>query len=331
MFSPEIKKRILYEVPIIIFALVSAVILWYFNQLNYTQEVKFTLVPQLRISEQMIPLKQPKTVNVKVKIARDQLQSLNPDDFTVVADFSNVLTSGEHEGSIRIVRSSAAKYLKGIEVTYSPSILKVTLERKIAKMVKIKVNTTGTVKAGFEVELGIPSPDEIRVIGAKSDMENIEFIETEPIDMEELTKKLNSGIKSLTVDKIIRLMPTQEGTSSLVYNINSEILYSIRIRELIKQISISELYINQLSTNPAFKYKLSHEFATLSLSGPEILLNKLSKNGLVLGVNLDSIDKPGVYSLPVTRIFDTESSNLMKNIIDLGLSPSEIVVTVENQ
>lgn len=327
--SPVWKRRLEREVPAILLSLIAAVVLWYFNQLRFTQERSFQVEPQLRISDQMIPLKGPRAVTIRVKGDQEQLINVEPEDFSVIVDLTGSTTEGEHEGRIRVVKSGMARHLKGIEVSHTPSLLRITLERKITRPVKVKVNTAGAVRAGYEVEIGVPAPDEVMVTGARSEMAGLEFLETETIDMEELTGTVEAGARSVTLDRRVRLLPVQGGSSSLKFDRNQEILYSVRIRELVKQVTVRDLYINQIGPDASFSYRLNDEYADLLLSGPELVLNRLDVSGLVLGVELDGITAPGEYTLPVIRMFTPEVSETMKQITDLGLEPSEVKVKVE--
>lgn len=325
------NRKFKKEIPAIIGSLLLAILLWYFNQLRFTEERSFQLEPQLQISDQMIPIRTPRAVTVTVRGDGEQLQNIDPDDFSVVVDFSNKVVEGEYEGKIVVVRSGVARHLKGIEVSHSPLLVNVALERKISRPVKVRVNTRGAVKAGYEMDIGVPAPDEVLVSGARSEMERLEYLETEVVDLSQLTQSVEDGQKSVTLDKSVRLLPLQEGTSSLVYNKNIEILYTIRLRELIKQITIKDLYINQIDPNDRFIYKLETEYARLNLSGSELVLNRLNINGFILGVELGAIKAPGEYTLPVIRMFNSSVTEQMTQVIDLGLNPAEIRVVVEEK
>lgn len=322
------KKWLSHELPAIMFSLVLAVLLWYFNQIRLTEERSFQIEPTLKISDQMIPLKDPKTFTVKVKGDSNVLRNVDPNDFSIVVDLSNATGEGEHEAIISLERSGIAKHLKGLEVSFSPLSMRLTLEKKVTKQVPVKVNTRGSVKAGYEVEIGVPAPDTITITGPRSEMENLQCIETEVINMEELTKGIEPDTRSTTLDQSVSLLPLKEGSSSFIYNRKQEILYSFRVQEVIKQVSVQNLYLNQIGTLPEFNYHFSTDHAELRLSGPELLLNKLNVDDLTLAVELDEIEAAGVYTLPIIRMFSSESINLMQRITDLGLFPAEVTVTV---
>lgn len=311
--------------PAIILSIMAATLLWYFNQLGNTVERTFRLKPEIRISEQMIPLQSPRYVTVKVKGEGEKLENIEPRYFTVVADFSNLTDEGEHEGVIRV---EVPDYFEGLEISTSPSYLKITLEKKITRAVKVQVNTRGAVKAGYEVEIGVPAPDEVMVTGARSEMAGLEFLETEVVDMEELTENISPGSRFSTLDQTVRLLPIQGGYSSLVFDRDIEILYSVRARELVKQFTVENIYIFQIDSDNRFTYTLEKEYADLKLSGPELLINRLPISKLNLAVELGDISEAGEYILPVIRMFD-DVSDEMKEITDLGLEPSEIKVIVE--
>ncbi len=327
----NIFSKLKKEIPLIIMSLAIAVGLWYFNQLQYTQVRSFQVEPILQISDQMVPIRTPRAVTITIKGALEQLQSIDPNDFQPTIDLKGVLVEGEYGGEIDVVLTGVARHLKGIEVSFSPITIPIALERKITKPVKVKVITEGAVKAGYELEIGVPAPDEVLVTGPRSMMENLEFMETEPINLEKLTGTIDEEQKSMTIDQSVMLAAPFDGTASIVFNRDIQILYSCRIKEAIKQITVRDLYVNQIGAQDSFNYQLETEYVRLNLSGPELKLNRLNIAGLIIGIELDGIEAPGEYTIPVIRMFDAQTQEMLSEITDLGLSPSTIKVVVEDK
>ena len=191
----------------------------------------------------------------------------------------------------------------------------------------IKIVTSGQIQSGYEIDVGISSPDTITVSGPRSQIEKLEYIETEQINLEMFTQNIQEDARSFTIDKTVGLAQDSENTN-ILYNRSQEIFCSFRVQEIIKQITVKNLYINQVGTNPDFNYQLETDLAELQLSGPEIVLNKLNVNELILGVDLDDIYSPGRYRRPIIRMYDSKQIEGLHRVTDLGLFPSEVEVVV---
>lgn len=322
-----VNKWVTTELPAIMVSLIAAVLLWSFNQLRYTQERTFQVEPTVKISDWMIPLKEPKLVTVTVKGDAEQLRNVDPNDFSIILDLSFVDSEGEHEGFFSLEKKGVAKHLKGLEVSLNPVSLRLYIEKKITKAVPVKIKTSSQVRSGYEIEVGVSSPDTISVSGPRSQIEKLEFIETEMINLEELTHNMEMQERSFIIDKTVRL--SQDNVESgIIYNRAQEIFCSFRVQEIIKQITVKDLYVNQVGTDPNLNYQLSTDLVDLQLSGPEIILNKLNVNALVLGVDLDHISRPGKYKVPIVRMYDPKQIEGLHRVTDLGLFPAEVEVTV---
>ncbi len=327
--SPHWRRRLEREIPGIILSLVIAISLWLFNQLRLMEDRNFEIEPELYVSDLMIPLEKPGLVKVTIRGDREQLLDVDIKKFRVVLDMRGITEEGKHLVNVNVIREGKEGYSEGLEVSYNPSSFSISVEKRVTKMVPVEVVTTGDVQAGFEIESGVTTPDSVMVTGARSEMEKIQSIKTERVSLEKMTAGIQSGQRSVTIDKNITLLPTQDKATSLIYKTDINILYSILVREKIKQITVGDLYINQIGTVGNLSYSLNQDYADLRLSGPELALNRLDINALVLGVELDSISTPGEYTVPIIRMFDSKVQEQLKDITDLGLVPSEVKVTVK--
>lgn len=329
MKAKDIWLKAKKEIPILLLSFLFAVGLWYFNQLQHTEVRSFQLEPQLQISEKMLPIRAPKAITVTVRGPGEQLQSIDPKDFLLSVDLKGMLTEGEYNGKIEITRMGVARHLKGIEVSFSPVSVPVTLERKITKAVPVQVVTQGNVKTGYELEIGVPTPDTVMVTGPRTLMEKLSFIQTEPVNLEKLTESLPENEQSALLDQSVLLVSPFDSSASVLFNRETEIMYTCQIREIIKQKDFGPLYVNQIGTDEKFRYQLSEEQVRLTLSGPELKLNRLNSDRLIVGVELDFITEPGSYQVPVVRMFDSKTEEELQGITDLGINPPALQVVVE--
>lgn len=322
------KTWFLKEAPAILIAFCIATLLWFFNQVRQTEERTFQIAPTIKISDILTLVKEPNNIAVKVKGDSTQLRNVDPNDLGIIIDLSNVTTEGEHEAQIVLEKKGMARHLQGVEFSFFPISMRVAVETKVTKAIPILVQTKGSVKAGYEAEAGVPAPSFISVTGPRSEIEKLEYVYTELISLDELTKNIDQNSKTTIIDKVVNLQPIGDGSTIFNYNRSQEIFYSFRVQEVIKQVTVENIFVNQIGTSPDFNYKLDNEYVSLRLSGPELILNKLDVNDLIVGIELDSISREGNYTLPVQRMFSSKIGEDLARVTDLGLYPQRINVTV---
>ena len=115
-------------------------------------------------------------LSLEVSTSRINLSKLNAESIRVNADASKIREPGEYTLSCTVtfpdtVRSSNVQILRK-----TPDSVKITVSKLVSQPVPVKLNLTGSVKAGYSVEAGgaILDPEEIVVVGPEEEVAKID-------------------------------------------------------------------------------------------------------------------------------------------------------------
>lgn len=187
------------------------------------------------------------------------------------------------DASVKLVAIDASdNILNNLE--FSPSYVHVNfpiIQLVEVKSVGVKVKVTGEPEKGFWINKVQVDPQIITVSGSIDDLKDVDFIETEPVDVTGTSSGVNTRAKlvppakiNLTVDKDVKIM--------------------IFVAEApnVKSLTPSVNYQN----GGGKKASLS-ETITVTVSGPLNVLNSLKSDNIILNIDLGEYSGPGIFSL----------------------------------
>ncbi|MBA2621316.1 MAG: hypothetical protein H0U87_08955 [Acidobacteria bacterium] len=148
---------------------------------------------------QSVPLKARVPDNIEVtNISRQEVDLLvsgdqrkidriKKEDLTVSLDLMDAATSGERR--LQITPENAAVDLpSGVALKeIQPNLIAVRLERIEEREISVKAETSGAPPENFEIYSQTVSPQKVRVRGAQSVVEALDFLPTEKINLENRT------------------------------------------------------------------------------------------------------------------------------------------------
>lgn len=178
---------------------------------NYPAGVSIKNNEYLRVSvvlddyvEKSVPVKNYSSVDMKRGFYKGTTE-ITPTTVKVsgAADYVNTVTEVRITDSFTDISSDISKLVllkaynaNGTEVTkvsLSPSTASLNISITKGKMVKIKVNTKGTLPDNVKLK-EITTSKEIEVLGEKSTLEKISQLETEPVDLSQITSTKNVSV-----------------------------------------------------------------------------------------------------------------------------------------
>jgi YbbR domain-containing protein len=116
---------------------------------------------------------------------RGPASKLAPDSLTDMAvqiDLAEVTKSGER--TFTIDRSNIGLPFGVTFIRAVPSQLKLQFDKQLTKLVPVRIRYEGSVPAGWRVSHEAVTPDSLRIIGPANKVDQIEFAETDPVDLE---------------------------------------------------------------------------------------------------------------------------------------------------
>lgn len=184
-FRHIIRKVFLEDWSLKLFALVITIGLWFgVTGLSSPFSKRFQSIPlNFSISNNSeITNAPPQEVEIEVLGDKRKVEQINKNDLVATLDLTEVVP-----GDYSVSLSPENIYVplpQGIKlVLVQPSRIPVNIEAVEEKDVEVKVNAGGEPAAGYEIYNSNAMPPRIRVRGPASFMRNLDFVETDKIDL----------------------------------------------------------------------------------------------------------------------------------------------------
>lgn len=188
------------------------------------------------------------------------------------------------------------------DVVLSTNNVQTTITVEKGKLVPIKVQTTGELRAGLTLENIIANPNTIKILGSESVLDSTDEILSEPINLNSITGN-ETIITNLIVPRNITLLPNEneinvdvkvsgadENNSENVINGNTETTKTFEIPITIE---------GNLS---GYTANLSSNTVTVVLKGTKKELDNLQASNLSCKVDISKLTKEGGVVSPTVDI-----------------------------
>lgn len=207
------------------------------------------------------------------------------------------------------------------DVVLSTNNVQTTITVEKGKLVPIKVQTTGELRAGLTLENIIANPNTIKILGSESVLDSTDEILSEPINLNSITGN-ETIITNLIVPRNITLLPNEneinvdvkvsgadENNSENVINGNTETTKTFEIPITIE---------GNLS---GYTANLSSNTVTVVLKGTKKELDNLEASNLACKVDISKLTKEGGVVSPTVDI------NNENNVLVDSQNPQTVDVT----
>ena len=207
------------------------------------------------------------------------------------------------------------------DVVLSTNNVQTTITVEKGKLVPIKVQTTGELRAGLTLENIIANPNTIKILGSESVLDSTDEILSEPINLNSITGN-ETIITNLIVPRNITLLPNEneinvdvkvsgadENNSENVINGNTETTKTFEIPITIE---------GNLS---GYTANLSSNTVTVVLKGAKKELDNLQASNLSCKVDISKLTKEGGVVSPTVDI------NNENNVLVDSQNPQTVDVT----
>ncbi len=198
-----LRKILTENITIKIISVALAVFLWFFVTFKGQTETSLEIPLEFKNtpSEMEILKQSVKKITVSISARERIFREISRAEIRVIVDLSNVKYG---ENSIPITRSSI-KLPRGIEILrIEPSVVKVFMDKKERKTVSVRAIVTGNPAQGFILSSVEVNPSSITIEGAKSELDRIRALKTEPVDIEGINENLTTQVKINPDGRIFR-------------------------------------------------------------------------------------------------------------------------------
>jgi YbbR domain-containing protein len=165
-----------------VLAIVIALFLWLVARGSSSVERGFDIPVVLQgVPDELVVVDQgADVVNVRLLGTRSALRNFNPEQLEYPLEISEA-KPGQADFEVDLSRFDLPRGAR--VVSRSPSRIELSLERRIAKTVKVKPDLDGQLAEGFRVTKITVDPPRVRITGARSEVLRLSEVATETIDV----------------------------------------------------------------------------------------------------------------------------------------------------
>ena len=200
MNTSLIREKILSNWKEKLVCFVVAIAIYAFYQTRRFEKEDFTVTLETR-TPSLLTVKSgfavPRYVKVNVKANRGELGGISSTDLKAYLGLSSAQTEGSYNFPVNVETSGRLANIFPLELTVQPKTIHVEVEDELIRYLPVKVNVPDEPAYGYEVDREKISvnPSFIEVKGPKSQVERLEEVQTEPVNLEGITKTLEMEVR----------------------------------------------------------------------------------------------------------------------------------------
>ena len=312
-----------------IICFVIAILVYFIHQMSLLSKKTFTLPLTVEQSGSMTPsegYEKHRYVKVTVRGKTEQLATITESDFRALVDISYKDKEGSYELPVIIQPSERLMLMEPLEIRPKPEKINLTVEEKQFKFQKITPSISGEVARGYELVAVTVEPHSIRLDGPRNIVQQTNFIGTEAIDVEGLTRDTTRIVRVLNENSHLSI----HGDS----NVRAKI--SVRPIGMTKAFQKIELTFTGLPEN--LQFTAEDDTVDIVLEGDLLVLENITASQIEAGVNCSSITEPGSFTIPVNIRIPAKTSLTSQSIESVRLTVEEkiyeepeAIITEENE
>ncbi|KAA0258183.1 hypothetical protein FHQ18_07260 [Deferribacter autotrophicus] len=297
MFLKNIELKII--------SVLLALFLWFIVVTSDYQESTFDVPIVLdNLNKGLIAVYDTNIIRVTLKGPNYLLKTISFNDVKIKID-ATVLSYGKNRYAISF---NDVYTPKGVEVVkIEPKFITITIDKMIEKKVKVVPVFIGSPKVGFKIKKVKMTPEIVVVKGAKKSINDIQTIETLPID---ITNKYRDLTYNISVKKEAGMMKITPSYVEVYIEFTEDIVT--------RTVELPIMVINKRN----YKVKLLNEKVKVKLKGrKDIITDEKIQDAVKIFVDVSEILEPGRYLKEVQY-------NDGKKIEVLKITPDKVRIEV---
>ena len=198
-------RMLMENIPLKLVSLGLATLLWFVIAGEKTSEMGVSAPLELQNFPKDLEVTGEPVDNVEVRLRASPgiIQRIGPGDVSAQLDLAG-LQEGEH---IVHLTDKSIRMPFGVKVVkITPSILTLSLERTVQKVVPVRPRLVGRPAAGFEVGEVRADPAEVRIAGPRSRVQAVESAFTEPLSIEGAQAGVSDVVNMGLDDPLLRVL-----------------------------------------------------------------------------------------------------------------------------
>jgi YbbR domain-containing protein len=204
LINKKLLSKVVEKWPIKILSLAAAIIIFIFFRMN-SLETRFFSVPlhvvanETLVSASLIS----NSVRISIRGESDVIQQIMEDDIEAFIDLGKFSNEGSFRVPVQIRKRNSALGITPLEISVLPIEIQLELEQKVRRSIPIAPVFLGTVAQGFELSRQQLIPEAVVAEGPNSILENLNFFNTELIDLDRRYSDFTARINIINNNPLI--------------------------------------------------------------------------------------------------------------------------------
>lgn len=226
------------------------------------------------------------SISLSLRGKKENISTLSSEDFEAYLDFSYVAKDGKYDFPVMLKLSAAAAAINPLEIKVIPEKITLNVEEETAGFVKVEPLIKGEAPHGYQIDSIKIEPEEVKIRGAKSLVENCTSMQTENIVLTNARTSFSGSAKIVNWKKNISLE-------------TSTISYTVQISETASSKTFKDIPVTPMNLLNTLEITSIPKKITFVLEGPLLSLEALTDLSSVCRADLSSVIEAGTFSVPV--------------------------------
>ena len=305
-FSFRVPELVRHDFWRKVVALFLALLLYWAIAARLRSDERFSEVPvSLKLPAQMVNRdKEPPKVSIALRGNRVQLAELNPAAIRIRAEIDAASFVPGEPYKLRLRTSEVTGLPPGIRVVdIAPRDLLILIEPVISKNVPIRprFDSLSLLPLDYTVSETRFTPAEVVLSGPASVLESVDAVYTSPIPLDGQVTESFEYQADLRIPEGVRSNRDRvEAQVDVIKALTLRTFYAVPLRAV--QSPEHARNLTPKSITPAA--------VTVAVSGPKGVLSMMHSDELKAYIDLDKLDKPGAFQVPVTVVLESGHANV---------------------
>lgn len=285
-----IVEKVSKNWPVKVICFVLAVAIYFFYQVSLLESKSFVLPLEIKASGTVVPvsgLEKHKSVKVTVRTKSNRIDSISESDFKAYIDLTPYTKNGNIKIPVIIEPSDKALLLEPLEITVYPSNLKLKIENKKTKTVRIQPSVIGIPAYGFRYTSISCEPNAVTISGPASFVDKIDFMPLPSLNIDGCAE---------TVTKVNKVINTNSYISVLDDNL-VRVSAVVVPQEMVREVKNIPVEFDGLKENLVIEEK--NISCDSVLEGNVLDLDSIKDGNVKAVADCSFIEMPGEYELSV--------------------------------
>lgn len=232
--------------------------------------------------------KAPEFVKITIRSTQANVAEVLSSDLSASLDLTYLSSNGEYFVPVTVRLSPKILMMDSFEVRMTPERVPMKVETKVVKFVEVKPSLVGDVAHGYTITEAAAEPDFVRVSGPKTAVDAIEYIETDMVDVTDMTYSDDYEVALQDVNTLVSV-----NKPAVPCTVHVEVAEEVMSRSFFA-VPVKVLYLNS-------SLELAADIlpVTFDVEGPVPSLENFALGDNAVTVNCSEIKAAGTYTLPL--------------------------------